>query len=98
VANVSVANSLQRQLNYISKPASGKLTLIFPFYVKDNMSNSSYSLSTPIPKKQRALILQGGGALGAYEVGVFRAIYNKIIREEGEHAEKIFSILWQELQ
>lgn len=26
-------------------------------------------------KKQRALILQGGGALGAFEVGVFRAIY-----------------------
>jgi NTE family protein len=28
-----------------------------------------------IPKEQRALILQGGGSLGAYEAGVFRAIY-----------------------
>ncbi|MEO9363900.1 MAG: patatin-like phospholipase family protein, partial [Nitrososphaera sp.] len=31
-----------------------------------------------IPTKQRVLILQGGGALGAYEAGVFEAIYNKI--------------------
>ena len=27
---------------------------------------------------QRALVLQGGGALGAYDVGVFQAIYEKI--------------------
>ena len=39
-----------------------------------------------IPHKQRALILQGGGALGAYEVGVFKAIYNKIIQEEEQDA------------
>jgi predicted acylesterase/phospholipase RssA len=39
-----------------------------------------------IPHKQRALILQGGGALGAYEVGVFKAIYDKIIQEEGDGA------------
>jgi len=31
-----------------------------------------------IPKPQRALILQGGGALGAYEAGVFKAIYDKL--------------------
>ena len=39
-------------------------------------------VSGRFPSKQRALILQGGGALGAYEVGVFKAIYNKIIPEE----------------
>jgi predicted acylesterase/phospholipase RssA len=27
------------------------------------------------PKKQRALIFQGGGALGAYEAGVYRVLY-----------------------
>ena len=27
------------------------------------------------PDKQRALVLQGGGALGAYDAGVFQAIY-----------------------
>jgi predicted acylesterase/phospholipase RssA len=26
-----------------------------------------------IPDKQRALVLQGGGALGAYDAGVFKA-------------------------
>ena len=30
------------------------------------------------PTKQRALVLQGGGALGAYDVGVFQALYEKI--------------------
>ena len=47
-----------------------------------------------IPHKQRALILQGGCALGAYEVGVFKAIYNKIIQEE-EHdaAGNLFDIV-----
>ena len=28
-----------------------------------------------IPTVQRALVLQGGGALGAYQVGAFRALY-----------------------
>jgi predicted patatin/cPLA2 family phospholipase len=28
-----------------------------------------------IPAKQRALVLQGGGALGAYEAGVFDVLY-----------------------
>ena len=55
-----------------------------------NMSSSS----PLIPHKQRALILQGGGALGAYEVGVFKAIYDKIIREEGEDsAANLFDIV-----
>ena len=31
-----------------------------------------------VPDKQRALILQGGGALGAYEVGAFKALIKKI--------------------
>jgi len=31
-----------------------------------------------IPRVQRALVLQGGGALGAYQVGVFKSLYEKI--------------------
>ncbi|HZE77190.1 MAG TPA: hypothetical protein VE089_01435 [Nitrososphaeraceae archaeon] len=31
-----------------------------------------------VPKVQRALVLQGGGALGAYDTGVFQALYEKI--------------------
>jgi NTE family protein len=59
------------------------------------MSEIAHGPSAPIPKRQRALILQGGGALGAYEVGVFKAIYDKIVREEGEDnaKENLFDIV-----
>jgi NTE family protein len=59
------------------------------------MATNTRRPSQRIPKRQRALILQGGGALGAYEVGVFRAIYDKIMREEGtDQAERnLFDIV-----
>jgi predicted acylesterase/phospholipase RssA len=34
------------------------------------------SLKIDIPQRQRALVLQGGGALGAYEAGVLSATYS----------------------
>jgi NTE family protein len=34
--------------------------------------------SITVPTKQRPLVLQGGGALGAYDLGVFQALYEKI--------------------
>jgi NTE family protein len=37
-------------------------------------------MSQPIPKVQKALVLQGGGALGAYEAGVFKTLYNRFIK------------------
>jgi NTE family protein len=36
-----------------------------------------------VPKRQTALVLQGGGALGAYNAGVFKALYEKIGKKEG---------------
>ena len=36
-----------------------------------------------LPTKQRALVLQGGGALGAYNTGVFQALYDKIGTNDG---------------
>src|SRR6476646_6036437 len=44
------------------------------------LNSSKYS----IPKVQRALVLQGGGALGAYQVGVFKALYEKIKRTQSD--------------
>ncbi len=38
-----------------------------------------------IPKVQRALVLQGGGALGAYQASVFKALYEKIKRIQSEN-------------
>ena len=40
-----------------------------------------------IPEKQRALVLQGGGALGAYEVGVLKVLC-KNLHESKESAKK----------
>lgn len=36
---------------------------------------------TIVPEKQRVLILQGGGALGAYDAGVFEALSDKLSKE-----------------
>lgn len=44
-----------------------------------------------IPETQRALVFQGGGALGAYDAGVFRALYEKIGQKEG--FDKLFDIV-----
>ena len=42
------------------------------------MSTNNSNNNKEIPKVQRALIMQGGGSLGAYEAGVFRTLYKKI--------------------
>lgn len=41
------------------------------------------------PNTQRALVLQGGVALGAYEVGVFKRLYKKLYRS----GEQLFDIV-----
>ena len=41
-----------------------------------------------IPFIQRALVLQGGGALGAYHVGVLKVLCNKVAKESKNRASK----------
>jgi NTE family protein len=41
-------------------------------------------IKSSIPKVQRALVLQGGGALGAYQAGVFKSLYEKIKRTQSD--------------
>ena len=41
---------------------------------------------------QRALVLQGGGSLGAYEAGVFRALYYWI-KKDIHDDENVFDIV-----
>ena len=52
---------------------------------------------TPLPNSvhmgkfqdnQRALVLQGGGSLGAYEAGVYQALYERITKADIEKGEK----------
>lgn len=45
---------------------------------------------------QRALVLQGGGALGAYEAGVFQALYEVLPKKDehsGEKERELFDII-----
>ena len=49
-----------------------------------------------IPDTQRALVLQGGGSLGAYEAGVYQALYERITnkdREKGIKDRPLFDII-----
>src|SRR5918993_923919 len=39
-------------------------------------------------KKMRALVLQGGGAVGAFQAGAFKALYEKITREDKENGNE----------
>ena len=44
----------------------------------------------------RALILQGGGSLGAYEAGAYKAISEKLssfLQKQGKQKEPIFHII-----
>ena len=58
--------------------------------------SSSYKFTTTIPKVQRALILQGGGALGAYQAGVFKSFYEKMKsnqNNDGDNHNRLFDII-----
>jgi NTE family protein len=52
-------------------------------------------MSKEIPSTQRALVLQGGGALGAYQVGVLKALSKKIIEDEknAQQGRPLFDII-----
>jgi NTE family protein len=48
------------------------------------------------PDKQRALVLQGGGALGAYECGVLKGLCAKLAekdKEEGKEDRPLFDVI-----
>jgi NTE family protein len=48
-----------------------------------------------VPETQRALVLQGGGGLGAYEVGVLKVLFDKLIegKGNGEKEGPLFDII-----
>jgi NTE family protein len=57
--------------------------------------NSSKN-ATAIPAKERALVLQGGGALGAYEAGAYKALYEFVTKKderEGSKGRPAFDII-----
>ena len=49
-----------------------------------------------IPARERALVLQGGGALGAYEAGAYKALYDFVTQRderEGKKGRHAFDII-----
>jgi NTE family protein len=46
------------------------------------------SVKKTAPKVQRALVLQGGGALGAYEAGVLNILSRNLRMEDKENGEE----------
>lgn len=56
--------------------------------VNENIKGKNQYLGKPDYNLQRALVFQGGGSLGAYESGVFKAIYERITKQDEENGEK----------
>src|SRR5688500_20167907 len=57
---------------------------------------SSSKSATAIPARERALVLQGGGALGAYEAGAYKALYDFVTQRderEGKKGRPAFDII-----
>jgi NTE family protein len=57
---------------------------------------SSDNKTTNIPAKERALVLQGGGSLGAYEAGSYKGLYEWISakdKKEGKEQSISFNII-----
>ena len=51
------------------------------------------SKKNSIPSIQRAIVLQGGGALGAYEAGAFQALYEKFHSTNDNNQSRLFDIV-----
>lgn len=41
-----------------------------------------------IPEKERAIVLQGGGSLGAFEAGAYKALYERLSEKDTEEGRK----------
>src|SRR5919112_2360214 len=57
---------------------------------------SSSSKRRNVPTKERALVLQGGGSLGAYEAGAYKAVYewlSKRDKSDGKETSITFDII-----
>jgi NTE family protein len=65
-------------------PKNPYTNLTFELTIKDQSGKSSPPAIVNITVKmvQRALVFQGGGALGAYEAGVFEELCNELIKKD----------------
>ncbi len=54
-----------------------------------NLKSDPSSVTIIVKMVQRALILQGGGALGAYELGAYKALCKKLIAKDSSNSENV---------
>ena len=54
----------------------------------NNNNNNNNNTNRNNKKKMRALVLQGGGSVGAFQAGAFTALYEKITREDKENGNE----------
>jgi predicted acylesterase/phospholipase RssA len=54
-----------------------------------NLKSDPSSVTIIVKMVQRALILQGGGALGAYELGAYKALCEKLIAKDSSNSENV---------
>jgi NTE family protein len=54
-----------------------------------NLKSDPSSVAIIVKMVQRALILQGGGALGAYELGAYKALCEKLIAKDSSNSENV---------
>jgi predicted acylesterase/phospholipase RssA len=52
---------------------------------RENVSLQNDDNNTKKNNKMRVLVLQGGGAIGAFQAGAFKALYEKITKEDKEN-------------
>jgi len=66
-------------------------TLGFELRIRDKdgrTKNSPYNVDVIVKRVHRAIIFQGGAALGAYEAGVYEAIVKKLIKNDEDRERK----------
>jgi len=56
--------------------------------LNNSNSGNNNNISTNIPAKERALVLQGGGSLGAYEAGAYKALYEWLSEKDKKEGRK----------
>ena len=59
----------------------------------NNDKNSSKQDNPHHHQTHRALIFQGGGALGAYEAGIYKALYDNLIEKSINENRQLFDIV-----
>jgi Patatin-like phospholipase len=80
---------------YLSNSPKIHASLKFQLVIRDRNGVSSEPREEQVVVKivQRALVLQGGGALGAYELGVFKALCEDLVRKNDNNNRMLFDIV-----